>query len=427
MKKKAMAWLLTAAMGISTFAGCPALAMAEETQEPVTITLWWPGSGDAYENLAGQLADLVHETYDWITVDYLVIPWSDYDSKMNVAFAGGTAPDVFGVGLNTLPTFVQTGNLQKMEEVLPEDWDGWTDIPENIQSYATYEGSYYGALVCDIRPFMWRKDLFEAAGLDPDTPPSTADELFEYATKLTEYDEAGKVKTAGFQIQTSGFVDQTLFAAMLMYGLTDFWNEDFSLTVQDPKMKQAVEYCKKFIDEGLCNYSEGLATTAFSDGTAAMTLNTACNELGNLKDTIGFDNIGVAAPFMENGANFCGGTIVCVNNQTKNMDAVMKAYEVITSKEGCEICGLTAGFCPPRESALEAYVAQNPDIYGPIAEIMPHAKTYGSSLNPCFADFRNIVKTYMEQIYYGKIDIDEGLQCIVDDYIQAQQDWEDNQ
>ena len=64
MKKKAMAWLLTAAMGISTFAGCPALAMAEETQEPVTITLWWPGSGDAYENLAGQLADLVHETYD---------------------------------------------------------------------------------------------------------------------------------------------------------------------------------------------------------------------------------------------------------------------------------------------------------------------------------------------------------------------------
>ncbi|HIS30211.1 MAG TPA: extracellular solute-binding protein [Candidatus Limivivens intestinipullorum] len=424
MKKKMLACFMASIMGIGTLAGMG--AFAEEAQEPVTITMWWPGSGDSYEALATQLADLVHEKYDWITVDTLVIPWADYDSKMNVAFAGGTAPDIFGVGLNTLPTYVQTGNLQKMSEVLDDSWDGWTDIPENIQQYASYEDAFYGVMMCDLRPFMWRKDLFEAAGLDPDTPPANAEELFEYAQKLTEYDENGKVKTAGFQIQTSGYVDQTLFAAMLMFGLDEFWDEEYNLTIQDPKMIQAVEYCKSFIDEGLCNYSEGIATTAFSDGTAAMTLNTACNELGNLEDTIGFDNIGVAAPFMEDQANFVGGTIVCVNNQAKNMDAVMKAYEVMTSKEGCEICGLTAGFCPPRESALDAYVAQNPDIYGPIAEILPYAKSYGDKLNPCFADFRDILKNYMEQIYYGKMDVEEGLQSIVDDYKQAQQDWADN-
>ena len=32
----------------------------------------------------------------------------------------------------------------------------------------------------------WNKDLFTAAGLDPDTPPATWDEWAEYATKLTD-------------------------------------------------------------------------------------------------------------------------------------------------------------------------------------------------------------------------------------------------
>ena len=309
-----------------------------------------------------------------------------------------------------------------MDEYLDDSWDGWTDIPENILSYSNYDDSFYGVMFCDIRPFMWRKDLFKAAGLDPDTPPSSKEELLDFAEKLTQYDEDGRVTTAGFQIQTSGFVDQTLFSVMLMHGLDHFWDDTYELDLLNEKMIASVEYCKSFIDKGLCDYSEGLATTSFSEGFSAMTLNTACNELGNLKDTIGFDNIGVAAPFMNDGQNFCGGSIVCMNNKTDNLEAALLAYEVMTGTKGCELAGSTAGFCPPRISATEAYVAQEPEIFGPIAEILPKAKTYGP-LNPYFADFRNIsVLPYMEQIYYGKIDIQEGLEKATEDYIQAQKD-----
>lgn len=136
-----------------------------ESHDPVTISMWWPGSEEGYEQLAKGMADLVHETYDWITVDYLVIPWGDYDSKMNVAFAGGTAPDIFGVGMNPLPNYVQTGNLLELENVLPKDWDGWRDIPENVLNCATFDGHFYGVMMCDVRPMIYRKDLFEKAGL----------------------------------------------------------------------------------------------------------------------------------------------------------------------------------------------------------------------------------------------------------------------
>lgn len=429
MKKRVLSVLMSGMLLMTMAAGCgvgggqntegqsgsPADTQKEQEDgtggkehEEVTLTLWWPGSGDAYEELANGLAELVEAEYDWIKVDPLVIPWSDYDAKMNVAFSGGTAPDLFGVGLNTLPNYVQTGNLADMRAELGDDWDGWEDIPENIQEYTTYDDVWYGVLMCDLRPFMWRKDLFEKAGLDPDTPPSTKEELMEYAEALTEYNDDGKVEVAGFQIQTSGFSDQTLFSAMLMCGISDFWDDNYDLTLLEPEVIEAAEYCKSFVDKGLCDYSEGIATTSFTEGLAAMTLNTACNELGNLKETIGFDNIGVSEPFMD-GVNFVGGTIVCANKNSKNMEAAMLAYEVIASTKGCELAGTTAGFCPPRESALEAYVAQAPEIYEPIAEILPKAKTYGP-LNPYFADFRQgAIMDNMEQVYYGKVDVKEGL------------------
>ncbi|MCI8660783.1 MAG: extracellular solute-binding protein [Lachnospiraceae bacterium] len=389
-----------------------------ESHEPVTISMWWPGSGEGYEQLAKGMADLVHDTYDWITVDYLVIPWGDYDSKMNVAFAGGTAPDIFGVGMNPLPNYVQTGNLLELENVLPEDWDGWTDIPQNVLDCATYDGHFYGVMMCDVRPMIYRKDLFEKAGLTD--VPKNKEELWDYAKKLTERGEDGKVTLAGFQIQTTGYADQTLFFVSLMHGQKQLWDDNYNLLLLEPTMIDAMEYTKRFITEGLCDYSDAaVGTSDFASGKAAISLSTSCNELGNIRGTLGLDKIGVAAPPTDKGSNFLGGTIVSVNNKSSHMEATMLAYEVMTGTKGCELAGLCAGFCPPRESALKAYVAQNPEIYGVVAEILPSAKTYGP-LNPYFSDFRNIaLLPWMEKIYYGKIDVREGLENAIRDYDEA--------
>lgn len=396
-----------------------------ESHEPVTISMWWPGSGEGYEQLAKGMADLVHETYDWITVDYLVVPWGDYDSKMNVAFAGGTAPDIFGVGMNPLPNYVQTGNLLELEQYLPEDWDGWEDIPQNVLDCATYDGHFYGVMMCDLRPLIYRKDLFEKAGLTE--PPKNKEELWDYANKLTERDENGKVILSGFQIQTTGFVDQTLFAIALMHGQDRLWDDDYNLLMLEPTMLDTVEYAKRFVTDGLCDYSDtATGTSSFAAGTSAMTLNTSCNELGNMRETFGLEKVGVALPPTDGGSNFLGGTIVSVNNKSSNMEDVLLAYEVMTGTKGCELAGLCAGFCPPRESSLDAYVAQNPDIYGVIAEILPAAKTYGP-LNPYFADFRNLaVLPWMEQIYYGKVDVKEGLENAIKDYDEARKLRDEN-
>mgnify|MGYP000253114749 CR=1 FL=1 len=43
----------------------------------------------------------------------------------------------------------------------------------------------------------WNKDLFEAAGLDPNKPPATMEEMVEYADKLTKVSADGKIEQIG--------------------------------------------------------------------------------------------------------------------------------------------------------------------------------------------------------------------------------------
>ncbi|MBI5840382.1 MAG: extracellular solute-binding protein [Chloroflexi bacterium] len=50
----------------------------------------------------------------------------------------------------------------------------------------------------DMYALFWNRDLFEAAGLDPETPPATMEELAEFADKLTKVAPDGTIEQIGF-------------------------------------------------------------------------------------------------------------------------------------------------------------------------------------------------------------------------------------
>jgi len=50
----------------------------------------------------------------------------------------------------------------------------------------------------DMYALFWNKDMFEAAGLDPDTPPATMEQLVEFADKLTKVNADGTIEQIGF-------------------------------------------------------------------------------------------------------------------------------------------------------------------------------------------------------------------------------------
>ena len=50
----------------------------------------------------------------------------------------------------------------------------------------------------DVLALFWNKDLFKAAGLDPEQPPRTMEELADFAEKLTLHSAQGKLSQLGF-------------------------------------------------------------------------------------------------------------------------------------------------------------------------------------------------------------------------------------
>ena len=94
------------------------------------------------------------------------------------------------------------------QQGLVEPLDGWiqaTDIDLNDiypAPLAQCKGLDGATLClpwgCDVDALFWNKDLFAAAGLDPERPPQTMEELFEYANKLTVRDEKGELGQVGF-------------------------------------------------------------------------------------------------------------------------------------------------------------------------------------------------------------------------------------
>lgn len=65
----------------------------------------------------------------------------------------------------------------------------------------------------DIYALFWNKDMFEAAGLDPETPPATMEELVEFADKLTVRDADGNLTQLGF-LPDQGWDHSDLYVRM---------------------------------------------------------------------------------------------------------------------------------------------------------------------------------------------------------------------
>jgi raffinose/stachyose/melibiose transport system substrate-binding protein len=83
----------------------------------------------------------------------------------------------------TLPVLTPawTGATAPLSDLIPKsETDNWISTQENMSQGKLWGMPQYLLGV----PFVWNKQMFRAAGLDPDTPPATFDDLLAACTKL---------------------------------------------------------------------------------------------------------------------------------------------------------------------------------------------------------------------------------------------------
>ena len=169
------------------------------------------------------------------------------DTKLNTQFASGAGPDLIGDGILSVANRVELGHYQPITDYF-DKWEGKDDIMDSVLANGTYKGEVYG-LAYSTTPFLfaYRKDLFQEAGLDPEQPPETWEQLKEYALKLTVKD-GDQITRAGFAFPMSAgnFVEYDVF----VFGNGGrFCDDEGNPTLDTPEKAEAFEFLMSFLNE----------------------------------------------------------------------------------------------------------------------------------------------------------------------------------
>ncbi|MFC3787886.1 extracellular solute-binding protein [Paenibacillus sp. GCM10012307] len=168
-------------------------------EQPKEVTIeYWQYEFPAKVELINELIKQFEQEHPHITVKQTNFPYDQYNQKVATLVPAGKGPDVINLYYGWLPKYVSSGYLQP----LPESEFPAADIEEHFFPFvetAKLGGKYY-ALPTGVRTLglYYNKDLFTKAGLDPAKPPTTWEELVEYAKQLTERDSKGQFVIEGF-------------------------------------------------------------------------------------------------------------------------------------------------------------------------------------------------------------------------------------
>lgn len=136
-----------------------------------------------------------------VRAEFQLVPYEQQTQLFLAALSAGTAPDVISLDIVLHPYFNSIGAFLDITDrinALP-----FRDaMPDGMLHLGSKDGRYYAIpYTVDLSGLVWNKDLFREAGLDPERPPETWDELIEYAQVLTkDFDNDGQIDQYGFGI-----------------------------------------------------------------------------------------------------------------------------------------------------------------------------------------------------------------------------------
>lgn len=131
--------------------------------------------------------DKFNQSQDKINIEAKFIPFAEFKRQLTVALVGGTPPDCVLVDNPDFAAYIDMGAFEALDDRIA-DWEyGKDDFYPGPWASATWEGKQYGIpFETNTLVLFYNVDMFKKAGLDPDKPPKTWEELNQYAKKLTK-------------------------------------------------------------------------------------------------------------------------------------------------------------------------------------------------------------------------------------------------
>ena len=186
MKKTAMSLLLAASLAAGAFAGTTVFA-EESSSEPITLSVWAPFTGSDGDVLRELVNNYNETNEDNITVELDIMDNATLQSKFPTAVSTGTGPSFVLVGIEYLKQYAENGLIEDISDFWETTGVDESNFYENVLAKSYMDDTLYGVpMQYNLQYLYYNKDIFEAAGLDPETPPATLEELAEAAAACTD-------------------------------------------------------------------------------------------------------------------------------------------------------------------------------------------------------------------------------------------------
>jgi multiple sugar transport system substrate-binding protein len=378
-------------------------------QEPVKLTFWNNWDNVNMEVMEEIVAQFNAEHPD-IQVENVFQPYADMMTLLQTSIAGGNVPDVAAVDLIFLPQLVATGGVEALDDLIANDADvDIDDFYPRLAQYDVIDGRRYALPVStNNMQLIWNQDLFEKAGLDPATPPTTWDEMQAMAEQCQ--DLANGVVGFEYYTQPVGEGITWQFQVWLWAAGGQFLNEDNSKAAfNTPEGLKALAYVSDMLQgKGAQPGPWGL----FGEQKACMQLDGSWL-FGYRKDApFAWDIALVPAPEGGESATNVGGEHAFVFAGSPNKEAAWEFVKYITNPEVQLLWNQQTGFLPVRQSVAEneeylRWVNETEPRMQPFVEGMAYAHTRPAT--PKYNEVSNAFATEIQKALLGQVTPEEAL------------------
>jgi multiple sugar transport system substrate-binding protein len=409
----------TAAAGLLS-GGCIARQTAAARRRERRITVWHPWGGVMVPRFQKIMAAF-RAAHPDIRVEAVYTQNNlSTNQKFFTAIAAGTPPDVTFVDGPQVASWAEWGALEPLTEraeasgVREEEYfpPTWRQCRYKDQTWAlTYSADpNFG--------FAWNRTAFRKAGLDPDRPPTTIQELTETAERLTRAED-GVVKQIGLMPWSQYGQANSIFTWGWAFGGEFYDPAAQKITADHPRVVKALEWmiepAKKYDPARLASIDKEIGSAdanPFYSGRLAM----RCLHIGGIRDIeryapdLNYDITYLPAP--EDGeahSAWVGGWCMGIPKGAPNPD---DAWELIRwlchTPEGTGTVGQEAGLFPGFRPSPYFEAVRGKKYYADYARILSESR-HQRPVMPVQAFYMRELLRAVDAAVYGRATPAEAL------------------
>jgi sn-glycerol 3-phosphate transport system substrate-binding protein len=163
------------------------VAALDRAPKPVEITFWHAQTAKN-EDVLEELVTRFEAQQDRVRVKLVnQVTYPDLFNTYRAGLTTGALPDVAEVNVADFQTLVDSRSVVPIEACITADEYRLSDyVPRAIAAYTSKGVQWAMPWTVSNRVLLYDRNVFRAAGLDPDDPPTTLDEVTEDSRRIVE-------------------------------------------------------------------------------------------------------------------------------------------------------------------------------------------------------------------------------------------------